>query len=162
MEIVEKFCPSARAMVGPPSAPVQIGRVRMRDPYDAMSRRTKSTADLLGVMTDFIESDLYYTSKVSMHAASVRLNKPPWSLLGRTNEEVPLRALPKTLSSVSDLPGPPSFQRSAVHLSRPLGLQSLSVCERRLHAAAGADNFVEQAAQPARRTLSMVLSIAER
>ena len=127
-----------------------------------MGRRTQTTADVLGFMTDFIESNLYYTNKVSMYAAPARLNEPRWSLLGKRNEEVRSRAVPQTLSSVADLPGPPSFQRSAVHLSRPLGLQSLSVCERRLHAAAGADNFVEQAAQPARRTLSMVLSIAER
>ena len=113
-------------------------------------------------MRHFIKTDLYYTSQVSMYAASVRLNEPPWSLLGRTNEEVRRRAVPHTLSSVADLPSSPSSQVSKVNLSRPLGLQSLSVCERRLHAAAGADNFVEQAAQPARRTLSMVLSIAER
>ena len=35
-------------------------------------------------MTDFIESDLYYTNKVSMYAALARLNEPPWSLLGIT------------------------------------------------------------------------------
>ena len=33
-------------------------------------------------MTDFIESDLYYTNKVSMYAASARLNDAACSLLG--------------------------------------------------------------------------------
>ena len=43
-----------------------------------------------------------------------------------------------------------------------MGLQSLSICERRLHAAAGAEDVDERAAQPVGRSASMVLSIAER
>ena len=69
-----------------------------------MSRRTWTRGDLLGFMTDFIESDLYYTNKVSMYAASARLNEPPWSLLGRMNEKVRERAVDCLLSSVADLP----------------------------------------------------------
>ena len=46
--------------------------------------------------------------------------------------------------------------------SHSMGLQSLSICERRLHAAAGAEDVDERAAQPVGRSASMVLSIAER
>ena len=113
-------------------------------------------------MTDFIESDLYYTNKVSMYAASARLNEPPWSLLGRMNEKVRERAVGCLLSSVADLPGSLSFQVLAAELSLAVGLQSLSVYKRRLHAAADTENFVEQAAQPARRTASMIVLIAQR
>ena len=61
-------------------------------------------------MTDFIESNLYYTNKVSMYAAPARLNEPRWSLLGKRNEEVREGAVNETLSSVSDLPGLCLFQ----------------------------------------------------
>ena len=66
-------------MVGAPSAPVHFILVRLHGPYDGLARRTLSTADLLGCMTDFNEPDLYYNKQLVTYAASVHLNGPSWS-----------------------------------------------------------------------------------
>ena len=67
-------------MVGALSAPVQICLVRVHSPYFALAFRTWPTADLLGFMTDFSASDLYYTNQVFVYAASARSNDPLWSI----------------------------------------------------------------------------------
>ena len=61
-------------MVGAMSAPVQICLVHVHSPYFALAFRTWSTADLLGFMTDFSASDLYYTNHGIVYAVSARSN----------------------------------------------------------------------------------------
>ena len=67
-------------MVGALSAPVQIGLVCVRGPYFALALQTWSTADVLGSMTDFSVSDLYYIKQVIVYAALARSNDPLWSI----------------------------------------------------------------------------------
>jgi hypothetical protein len=72
------------------------------------------------------------------------------------------RAKRQSLATLTHSPGPPPSQVSAFTFSNLLGLGSLSVSEIRWHAAAGAEDVVDQAVQPVRRTVSMMVSIAER
>ena len=149
-------------MVGAMSAPVQICLVRVHSPYFALAFRTWSTADLLGFMTDFSASDLYNTNQVIVYAASASSNDPLWSTWEGCKEGERNRAEPIVLASALHLSTSPCCFCKASAPSKSMGLQSLSTCERRLHAAAGAEDVDERAAQPVGRSASKVLSIAER
>ena len=149
-------------MVGALSAPVHICLVHVHSPYFALALRTWSTADLPGSMTDFSVSDLYCIKQIIVYAASARSNDALWSTWEGCKEGERNRAEPIVLASALRLSTSPSCFCNAVAFSHLIGLQSLCVCERRLHAAAGAEDVDERAAQPVGRSASMVLSIAER
>ena len=55
-------------MVGGLSAPGQIGLALVRSSYYALTLWTWSKMDLLGSMTDFNASDLYYIQQVILDA----------------------------------------------------------------------------------------------
>ena len=149
-------------MVGALSLQSNIGLVRMHGPNHAWTCRTQSTVDLSGSMRGFGVTDLNYTNRMIVHAASARLNDPLWSTWEGCKEGERNRAEPIVLASALRLSTSPSCFCNSVAFSHLIGLQSLCVCERRLHAAAGAEDFDERAAQPVGRSASMVLSIAER
>ena len=107
-------------------------------------------------------TDLNYTNRMIVRAASARLNDPLWSTWEGCKEGERNRAEPIVLASALRLSTSPCCFCNAVAISHLIGLQSLCVCERRLHAAAGAEDFDERAAQPVGRSASKVLSIAER
>ena len=67
-------------MVGALSLQSNIGLVRMCTVQTTpLTCRTQSTVDLSGAMRGFGVTDLNYTNRMVVRAASARLNDPLWS-----------------------------------------------------------------------------------
>ena len=124
-------------MVGALSLQSNIGLVRMHGPNHALTCRTQSTVDLSGAMRGFGVTDLNYTNRMVVRAASARLNDPLWSTWEGCKEGERNRAEPIVLASALHLSTSPCCFCKASAPSKSMGLskfehlrETLARCSR--------------------------------